>query len=130
MPDLPGWVYALVVVLAVYATFVLVLVATGRRGGAREAARLLPNLVRLFHGLLRDPQVPWHAKALLGGGLVYLASPIDLVPDFIPVAGQLDDAILAALLLGYVARASGREAVLRHWHGDPALIGKLLRSGA
>jgi uncharacterized membrane protein YkvA (DUF1232 family) len=127
VPDLPGWAYGLVVVILLYAAFLLVLIATGRRGAALEAALFLPNLIRLFRGLLGDPEVPWHAKAALGGGLVYLASPIDLVPDFIPVAGHLDDAIVAALILGYVVRVSGRPAVERHWRGDPAILRRLLR---
>lgn len=128
MPELPAWAYALAVAVVVYAALVLLLVASGRRALAREAALVLPNLIRLFHGLLRDPAVPWHAKAVLAAGIAYLAFPIDLVPDFVPVAGTLDDAIVAALVLGYVGRVSGREAILRHWRGDPQVIRRLLRA--
>jgi uncharacterized membrane protein YkvA (DUF1232 family) len=53
--------------------------------------------------------------------------PLDLIPDFIPVAGGFDDAIVAALVLAYVVRATGRSAVERHWHGDPRIIGRLIR---
>lgn len=88
---------------------------------------VIPNVLLLFRGLLGDPQVPWHAKAVLGAGVAYLAFPIDIVPDFIPVLGQADDAVVAALVLGYVARAAGRDAIVRHWRGDPTLIRRLLR---
>ena len=125
--DLPWWAVALISVLAAYAVLILALVIVGRRWLAREAAMLLPNLIRLFHGLLGDPSVPWHAKVALGVGLAYLAMPIDLIPDFIPVAGGFDDAIVAALVLGYVVRVSGRAAVERHWRGDPRIIARLAR---
>lgn len=127
MPELPGWAYAAAAVVLAYAAFLLLLVATGRRAAAREAAMLLPNLIRLFHGLLGDPRVPWHAKVILGGGLVYLAVPVDLVPDFVPFAGQLDDAIVAALVLAYVSRSVGGDLVREHWHGDAAILARILR---
>jgi uncharacterized membrane protein YkvA (DUF1232 family) len=125
--DLPWWATALLVVLGIYALVLVALIALGRRWLAREAALLLPNLIRLFHGLLGDPAVPWHAKLALGAGIAYLAMPLDLIPDFIPVAGQLDDAVVAALVLAYVVRASGRPTVERHWRGDPRIIGRLIR---
>lgn len=122
MSELPGWAYALLIVLGLYVVLVGVLVVTGRGALAREAALLLPNLVRLFRGLLGDAAVPWHAKAALAIGIVWLASPIDLVPEFIPVAGPLDDAIVAGLVLAYVARVSGRDPIERHWRGDPRIL--------
>ncbi|MDE3112008.1 MAG: DUF1232 domain-containing protein [Chloroflexota bacterium] len=125
MAGLPAWAIALIVVLALYVAFLVLLAATGRGGAAREAALLIPNLARLFHGLMRDGEVPWHAKLVLALGLGYLATPIDLVPDFIPVVGQLDDAVVASLVLAYVRRASGRAPIERHWHGDPRVLAKL-----
>jgi len=130
VPDLPGWALALVVAIAVYIAFIAALVVSGRRAMAREAALFIPNLIGLFRGLVADPSVPWHAKVVLALGLTYLAMPIDLVPDMIPVVGHLDDAIVAALVLGYVVRVSGRDTVERHWRGDPAVIRRLLRSEA
>ncbi len=127
MSDLPAWAVALLVAVAIYAALVAALVALGRRWLAREAALLLPNLLRLFYGLLADPAVPRRAKVALGIGIAYLATPIDLIPDFIPVAGSFDDAIVAALVLGYVVRVSGRAVVERHWHGDPRTIARLAR---
>ena len=125
--DLPGWAIALIVAIAIYIALVVALIALGRRWLAREAAMLLPNLVRLFHGLLGDPAVPWRAKVALGIGIAYLAMPLDLIPDFIPVAGGFDDAIVAALVLAYVVRTSGPEPVERHWHGDRRIILRLAR---
>ncbi len=127
MSELPGWATALVAAIALYAVFVTTLVLAGRGRLAREAALLLPNLIALFRGLLADPRVPWHAKVLLGVSLVYLASPIDLIPEFIPVLGPLDDAVVAALILRHLLRTAGRDVVTEHWRGDPATLDRLLR---
>lgn len=127
LADLPPWLVALLAVVAVYAVVLVLLVLAGRRLLARELSTLLPNLLRLFRGLLGDPRVPWHAKAVLGLGLLWLASPIDLIPEFVPVLGPLDDAVVAALVLAYVVRAAGRDVVREHWRGDPSILAQLLR---
>lgn len=106
---------------------VLVLVATGRHVAARELAAFLPNLIALFAGLARDPRVPRRAKVALVLGALYFSMPIDLVPDFVPVAGVADDAIVAALVLRFVVGAAGRELVLEHWRGERATIERVLR---
>jgi uncharacterized membrane protein YkvA (DUF1232 family) len=72
----------------------------------------------LFKRLARDPRVPRSRKVLLGAALAYLALPFDLVPDFIPVAGQLDDAILVAAALAYVARSTGSQLIEELWPGS------------
>jgi uncharacterized membrane protein YkvA (DUF1232 family) len=90
-------------------------------------ATLLPNLIRLFKGLIRDPRVSRRSKALLFLGAAWIASPIDLIPEFIPVLGPLDDAVVAALILRHLIRSSGREVVAEHWRGDPATLERLLR---
>ena len=105
----------------------LALVATlylaGRRSGEpsrlREALRLLPDVVRLLRRLAADPQLPRGVRLRLVGVAVYLAFPLDLVPDFIPVAGYADDVIVVALVLRSVARRAGVEAIERHWPGTP-----------
>jgi uncharacterized membrane protein YkvA (DUF1232 family) len=74
----------------------------------------------LFKRLLQDPRVPRRAKAALGLAIPYLAMPFDLVPDFIPVLGQLDDALLVMAVFGYVARRAGRDVVAEHWPGSQA----------
>ena len=96
------------------------------RTSLREIAAFVPNLARLFAGLVRDPRVPRRAKLILGLAAGYLAFPIDLIPDFIPVVGQLDDAIVAAFALRYVVRSTPREVVAEHWHGDPEILRRLL----
>src|SRR5438552_3182138 len=83
--DLTGWVQVAVVLILIWTLLVIVLVIVGQRLLARELALLLPNLVRLFTGLLRDPRVPLPAKVILGLASLWLASPIDLIPDSIPV---------------------------------------------
>jgi uncharacterized membrane protein YkvA (DUF1232 family) len=112
--------------VAVWLVLILGLVLLGRRVLARELATLVPNLTRLFAGLVRDPRVPLRAKLVLGATALYLASPIDLVPDFIPIAGSLDDAIVAAFALRYVVGASSPEIVAEHWPGDPATLRRIL----
>ncbi len=72
----------------------------------------------LFKRLLGDGRVPRRAKVALAILLLYLVTPFDLVPDFIPVAGQLDDAILVAAVLAYIARSSGRELIDELWPGS------------
>jgi uncharacterized membrane protein YkvA (DUF1232 family) len=120
-------VLALVAVLVVlWLGLVAVLLLLGRRTLARELVALVPNLTRLFTGLMRDPRVPRRAKVVLGATAVYLASPLDLIPEFIPVVGSLDDAIIAAVVLRYVVRASSQEIVAEHWPGDPATLRRIL----
>jgi uncharacterized membrane protein YkvA (DUF1232 family) len=116
-----------VVALLVYATVVLVLVALGRGADARALARFVPDCVVLFKRLLADPRVELWRKALLVFVIVYLASPIDLVPDFIPVAGQLDDAILVVIALRVLLRGSGPRLLAEHWPGPRQSLLVILR---
>ena len=114
------------VLVVVWLALVLGLIVLGRRGLAHELAMLVPNLTRLFADLVRDPRVPVRAKLVLGATVLYLAMPIDLVPDFVPIAGQLDDAIVAAFALRYVIGATSPEIVAEHWAGDPATLRRIL----
>ena len=82
-----------------------------------EAVRLAPDVVRLVRRLAGDPTVPSGIRWRLVGLLVYLISPIDLIPDFIPVVGYADDAVVLALVLRSVVRAAGPDALDRHWPG-------------
>lgn len=81
--------------------------------------RFIPDCLVLFRRLLVDDRVPRVRKLSLVLMLGYLVLPIDLIPDFIPVAGQLDDAILVALTLRFVLRSSGPELLDEHWPGPP-----------
>src|SRR5437867_5422027 len=127
MTELPGWAQILIVVLALWTIVVIVLVIVGRVLLARELALLLPNVIRLFGGLLRDGRVPLPAKIVLAIASVWLASPIDLIPEFIPIVGSLDDAIVAAIALRFVLRTTDGAVVREHWRGDPATLERLLR---
>ena len=120
-----------VALLALYAVAVLALLAAGRRTDARALAGFVPDCVVLFRRLLADPAVPRRRKWALVLTIGYLAMPFDLVPDFIPVAGQLDDAILVGLVLRGLVRGSGPGLVRRHWPGpEPSLRIVLRLSGA
>lgn len=109
-----------------WAAIVLVLAIAGR-STSRELATLLPNLVGLFRGLVGDPRVSRRSKALLWLAALWVLSPIDLVPEFIPIAGPLDDVIVAALVLRHVVRAAGADVVAGHWRGDPATLDRILK---
>lgn len=85
----------------------------------RDAVRLLPDVVRLLKRLAGDRASPRAVRVALVLLFVYLASPIDLVPDFIPVLGYADDAVVVALVLRYVTRKAGADALDRHWPGTP-----------
>jgi len=117
---------ALGAVAAVYIAAVAALYLAGRRSAAREVATLLPNLLALFRGLVRDPRVPRGSRLLLLFGAAWVASPIDLIPEFIPLLGPLDDAVVAALILRHVLRSAGEDVVAEHWRGDPATLARLL----
>ena len=116
------------VVVVVWLVAVVVLVFLGRRTLARELITLLPNLARLFRGLLGDERVPRSSKALLVLGGLWLASPIDLIPEFLPGIGAIDDALVAGLVLRHVVKRAGPNVVRDHWRGDPRTITVLLRA--
>jgi uncharacterized membrane protein YkvA (DUF1232 family) len=84
------------------------------------ALRLLPDLVRLVRRLAADRDLPRGVRVRLWLLLAYLLMPVDLVPDFVPVLGYADDAVVVALALRSVVRRAGAGAVTRHWPGDPA----------
>jgi len=92
-----------VVALGAYA-FVIALVVAGRQQAARAVAGFIPDCIVLLRRLLTDERLPSRHKWMLAAAIAYLALPLDLVPDFIPVAGQLEDAVIVALALRRVAR--------------------------
>jgi uncharacterized membrane protein YkvA (DUF1232 family) len=99
--------------LLIYGAFVTALFVAGRRSDARALAGFIPDCVVLFRRLLADDRIPRSRRVLIFALIGYLALPFDLVPDFIPVAGQLDDAILVAIIL----RTGGPELLREHWPG-------------
>jgi uncharacterized membrane protein YkvA (DUF1232 family) len=114
-------------ILVLYAAFVVALILAGRGREVREVARFIPDCVVLVRRLVGDPRVPRRHKLLLGALVGYLALPIDLVPDFIPVAGHVDDVVVVILALRVVLRASGNELVREHWPGPPSSLAFVLR---
>ena len=91
------------------------------------ALRLLPDVDRLLRRLAADPASPRRVRVLLVVLVGYLALPVDLVPDVIPVLGQADDVLVAVLVLRAVVRAAGVDAVHRHWPGTPDGLAAVLR---
>ncbi len=126
---LRGLLIAAACALVLWLLAIAVLVALGKRSQAREVAALLPNLVVLFRGLLSDPRVPRSSKRWLWFALAWCISPIDLIPEFIPVAGPLDDAIVAGLVLRHVVRRTDRVVLADHWRGDPATLDAIIGAG-
>ena len=123
-----AWVViGLAVALAVYALFVLALLVLGRREDAKAVATLIPDCIVLVARLVSDPRVPRRRKLLLLALGGYLALPFDLVPDFIPVAGQLDDAIIVALVLRSFVRSSGEQLIRELWPGPEQSLALILR---
>jgi uncharacterized membrane protein YkvA (DUF1232 family) len=118
-----------VLVILIGAWFLVIgaLVLAGRRTAARQLATLLPNLISLFKGLITDPRVSRGTKFWLLVGAAWIASPVDLIPEFIPFLGPLDDAVVAALILRHVLRTAGPEVVADHWRGDPGTLQRILR---
>ena len=116
-----------VCLLVLYAAFVIALIVAGRWQGALGVARFIRDCIVLVRRLLGDPRVSRRHKLLLGALIGYLALPFDLVPDFIPVAGQIDDALVVALTLRAVLRGCGTELLREHWPGPESSLAVVLR---
>jgi uncharacterized membrane protein YkvA (DUF1232 family) len=126
----PWWAWLLIsvgVTLVLYAGFVAHLIVRGRRGDARALARFIPDCIVLITRLAREPRVPRRRKLLLLALVGYLALPFDLVPDFVPVAGQLDDAIIVALVLRHFIKAGGEPLIRELWPGPERSLAVILR---
>lgn len=120
-------IITLAVAVGLWLLAILLLYAFGRRSAARELATLIPNLVILFRGLLRDERVPRSSKLWLGFAVAWFISPIDLIPEFLPVIGPLDDAIVAALVLRHVLKRTDRSVLADHWRGGSDTLDKIIR---
>lgn len=88
----------------------------------KDAIWALPNLVKLLARLLADPSVPLRRKILAGAAAGYVVAPIDLIPDFIPVIGQVDDLIVVALGLKHLIEGASEEVVREHWDGSEDVL--------
>ena len=117
------------------ATWVLFLLALAvfrpKAMGLKETRQLVPDTIRLVRDLAGDPSLPKSIRRRLGVLVIYLALPIDIVPDFIPVIGYADDIIILALVLRSVIKQAGPDALERHWTGsqDGLALRRLTRTG-
>jgi uncharacterized membrane protein YkvA (DUF1232 family) len=114
-------------VLVVYVALAIALTVAGRWQAARDVAGFVSDCVVLLRRLLHDSRVPRRYKLLLGALVGYLLLPFDLVPDFIPVAGHIDDAVVVALALRLLLRASGADLLREHWPGPESSLAVVLR---
>jgi uncharacterized membrane protein YkvA (DUF1232 family) len=113
--------------LVLYTAFVACLYFAGKGDTARAVARFVPDCIVLFRRLLGDSRIPRRKKIILVALVGYLATPIDIVPDFIPVAGYLDDAVIVAFVLRHVLSGSSPELIEEHWPGPAESLDFILR---
>jgi len=124
-----GWLLGIGIAVAVMVATWGLLILLARRlpeGTAKELARFLPACVTTVRRLRAHPAVPRKAKLAVGFAGLWVLSPIDLIPEFLPVIGPLDDVIAVALLLRYAGRSVPRQVLLDAWPGDPRLMERLL----
>lgn len=123
------WIPWLLVAIGLIGALSLVAAVSVRRSRAAlsELVRLVPACLALLRDVMRDPTVPRRAKIAPALALVYVAIPIDLIPDFIPGLGHLDDALIVAWGIRHLVAGAGRERVTGHWRGDPDVLDRILR---
>lgn len=127
--DLHGWIVGLGIAgVVVVASWAALIVAARRlpAGPLRDLAGFLPACVTAARRLRRDPRVPRRAKVVVALAGVWVLSPIDLIPELLPVIGPLDDVVVVALAFRYAARRVPRDVLLDAWPGDPGLLLRLL----
>ena len=123
------WLVAAVVALGLWAVSCALMVLLAHRlpnGLLRQVAEFLPSCVATARTLRKHPDVPRRAKVALLIAILWVLSPIDLLPEFLPVIGPLDDVVAVVLLLRYAARSIPRETLLAAWPSDPQLLERLL----
>jgi uncharacterized membrane protein YkvA (DUF1232 family) len=124
-----GWLTWLLVAAGLMVASWAALVVLARRlppGRLRELARFIPDCLTTIRRLRGDPRVPGRAKVAIVLAALWLASPIDLIPEFLPVIGPLDDVVVVALALRYAGRQVPRQVLLDAWPGDSRLLERLL----
>jgi len=124
-----GWLRAVLLVVGLMVGTWAVLVLLARRlppGLLRDLASFVPDCVTTVRRLRRDPRVPRRAKVVVALAGLWLVSPIDLLPEFLPVIGPLDDVLVVALVLRYAARQVPREVLVAAWPGEPRVLERLL----
>jgi uncharacterized membrane protein YkvA (DUF1232 family) len=124
-----GWLRALLLALGLMVAGWALLVLLARRlppGLLRDLASFVPDCVTTVRRLRRDPRVPRRAKLVVALAGLWLLSPIDLLPEFLPLIGPLDDVLVVALALRYAARQVPREVLAAAWPGEPRMLERLL----
>ena len=125
---MPWWTWLLVGVGLLVSSWALLVVLAARlpEGSLKELAGFLPDCVTMVRALRKDPRVPRRAKVAVAIAGLWVISPIDLVPEFLPVIGPLDDVVLVALALRYAARQVPRDVLLAAWPGRPSTIERVI----
>jgi uncharacterized membrane protein YkvA (DUF1232 family) len=124
-----NWIAGIgIAILCLLASWALLILLARRLppGLLRDLAAFIPDCVTTVRRLRKDPRVPRRAKIAIVLAGVWVASPIDLIPEFIPVIGPLDDIVVVALALRYAGRQVPREVLMAAWPGEPRLIERLL----
>ena len=124
-----GWIISIAIAVGVLLASWTLLVVLARRlppGLLKDLVGFLPDCVTTAKRLRRDPRVPRRAKLAVGFAAVWVLSPIDLIPEFLPVIGPLDDIVVVALALRYAGRSIPRDVLFEAWPGNPALLSKVL----
>jgi uncharacterized membrane protein YkvA (DUF1232 family) len=126
-----GWLFAIVVsLIAVWAVLIIVLwLLRPRDVRARELVRVVPDLLRLLRAIITDRSAPLDVRIVLVGLVAWIISPIDLIPEFIPVLGPLDDVVVAIVALRYTRRRMGADALRTRWSGTEdgfALVSRVI----
>jgi uncharacterized membrane protein YkvA (DUF1232 family) len=106
-----------------------VMVILARRlppGAAKDLASVLPACVTTARRLRRDPRVPWRAKIAVGFAALWVLSPVDLIPEFLPAVGPLDDVIVVAIAFRYAAHQVPRQVLAEAWPGEARILDRLL----
>ena len=127
--DMSGWLRALLLAVALMVGTWALLILLARRlppGLLRDLAGFVPDCVTTVRRLRGDPRVPRRAKVVVALAGLWLLSPIDLLPEFLPVIGPLDDVLVVALALRYAARQVPREVLAAAWPGEPRQLERLL----
>ncbi len=127
--DWAAWLIGLAAAAAVWLVLCVVMVLLARRlppGLLRDITEFLPACVTTARRLRRSPEVPRRAKVALLAAIIWVVSPIDLLPEFLPVIGPLDDVVAVVLLLRYAARSIPRDLLVAAWPAELRLLDRLL----
>ncbi|MQA86987.1 MAG: DUF1232 domain-containing protein [Streptosporangiales bacterium] len=117
-----------VAVVAAWALLIVALLVARPKGVSLvDGLRLLPDLLRLLRGLAAERSLPWTVRARVWLALAWVINPLDLVPEFLPVIGLVDEIIVVTVLLRSVIRRAGPEVLQRHWPGTPQGLAVLSR---